>query len=105
MVDELTTNPNRSDRIVREDGLPSRQTIDWFDDIEIKINEIINELNRLDIFVIENIPPDDTPELPSASENQTLQIYVTDDVGGPTPAYSDGSVWRRYKDGAVLSLT
>ncbi len=105
MIDEITSNPKRSDPIVNEDGSPSKQTIDWFDDIELKINEIISERNRLDVFVIKNIPPDETPELPSASENQTLQIYVTDDVGGPTPAYSDGSVWRRYKDGAELSLT
>jgi hypothetical protein len=47
MIEEITTNPDRGDRIVREDGLPSRQTIEWFDDIELKINEIIEVLNDL----------------------------------------------------------
>lgn len=47
MIDEITSNPQRSDAIVNEDGSPSKQTIDWFDDIELKINEIIEVLNVL----------------------------------------------------------
>lgn len=43
MVDEITSNPKRSDPIVNSDGTPTKQTIDWFDDIELKINEIVNE--------------------------------------------------------------
>nr|WP_246627878.1 glycoside hydrolase family 55 protein [Paenibacillus oenotherae] len=31
------------------------------------------------------------------------QIFVTDDVGGPTPAYSDGMNWRRVADRAIIS--
>lgn len=95
MIDEITSNPKRSDPIVNEDGSPSKQTIDWFDDLELKINEIISERNQLDAFV--------KADLPSVTENQTLQIYVTDDIGGPTPAYSDGTNWRRYKDGNTIS--
>jgi len=95
MVDEITSNPKRSDPIVNKDGSPSKQTIDWFDDIELKINEIANDKDRLEEFV--------KFSLPSASENQTLQIYVTDDIGGGTPAYSDGADWRRYKDGNIIS--
>ncbi len=47
MIDEITSNPKRSDPIVNKDGSPSKQTIDWFDDIELKINEIIEVLNDL----------------------------------------------------------
>lgn len=43
MVDEITSNPKRSDPIVNSEGLPTKQTIEWFDDIELKINEIVNE--------------------------------------------------------------
>jgi hypothetical protein len=30
-------------------------------------------------------------------------IYVTDDVGGAVPAFSDGTNWRRVTDRAVIS--
>lgn len=95
MVDEITSNPKRSDPFVNSDGLPTKQLIEWFDDIELKINEIVKARNRLDIFTVVT--------LPSASANQTLQIYVSDESGGATPAYSDGTNWRRYKDGNIIS--
>lgn len=40
--------------------------------------------------------------LPSASPAGQL-VYVTNDVGGATPAYSDGSNWRRCYDRVVVS--
>ncbi len=30
-------------------------------------------------------------------------IYVTDDVGGAVPAFSDGANWRRVTDRAIVS--
>jgi hypothetical protein len=30
-------------------------------------------------------------------------IYVTDDAGGPVPAFGDGTNWRRVTDRAVIS--
>ena len=39
--------------------------------------------------------------MPSASPAGQL-IYVTNDVGGPVPAFSDGSNWRRTTDRAVI---
>lgn len=42
MVDEITSNPNRAIPVVTEDGLPTRQMIEWFDDLELKINELAN---------------------------------------------------------------
>lgn len=30
-------------------------------------------------------------------------IYVRDDVGGATPAFSDGTNWRRVADRAIIS--
>lgn len=95
MVDEITSNPKRSDPFVNSDGLPTKQLIEWFDDIELKINEIVKARNRLDIFTVAT--------LPSVSANQRLQIYVSDESGGATPAYSDGTNWRRYKDGNIIS--
>lgn len=41
--------------------------------------------------------------LPPAATNQTSLVYVLDEAGGPAPAYSDGTDWRRFSDGAVVS--
>lgn len=40
--------------------------------------------------------------LPTASQPGQM-IYVTDEVGGAVPAFSDGSSWRRITDRAVVS--
>lgn len=40
--------------------------------------------------------------LPVATGPKRL-IYVTDDVGGATPAFNDGVNWRRVADRAVIS--
>jgi hypothetical protein len=41
--------------------------------------------------------------LPSAATFVRGMIYVTDDVGGATPAFSDGTNWRRVADRAVIA--
>ena len=44
--------------------------------------------------------------LPSASaEGVGAIVYVTDDVGGAVPAFSDATAWRRTTDRAVVSTT
>lgn len=30
-------------------------------------------------------------------------VFITDEVGGPVPAYSDGTNWRRVSDGTIIS--
>lgn len=41
--------------------------------------------------------------LPSAATFIRTLIYVSDETGGPTPAFSDGVNWRRVTDLAVVS--
>ncbi len=42
--------------------------------------------------------------LPSAAgAGAGAQIFVTDEAGGPVPAFSDGTAWRRVTDRAVVS--
>ncbi len=41
--------------------------------------------------------------LPAASSFLYAQIYVTDDVGGAVPAFSDGANWRRVTDRNIIS--
>lgn len=40
--------------------------------------------------------------LPSASPAGRM-IYVSDETGGATPAFSDGTNWRRVSDRAIVS--
>ena len=41
--------------------------------------------------------------LPTASEYPRGVIYVSDEAGGATLAFSDSSVWRRVQDRAQVS--
>lgn len=41
--------------------------------------------------------------LPSASDLEASYIYVSDETGGATLAFSDGTNWRRVQDRAVVS--
>lgn len=41
--------------------------------------------------------------LPSAANNPRALIYVSDESGGATVAFSDGTNWRRMQDRAVVS--
>lgn len=40
--------------------------------------------------------------LPSATKPGEM-IFVNDDVGGSTPAFSDGTNWRRVADRAIIA--
>lgn len=42
-------------------------------------------------------------DLPDAASNPGGMIYVTDDVGGAVPAFSDGTDWRRVTDRAIVA--
>jgi hypothetical protein len=42
-------------------------------------------------------------DLPDAARWSGSWIYVSDDVGGAVPAFSDGAAWRRATDRAVVS--
>jgi hypothetical protein len=42
-------------------------------------------------------------DLPDPARWVGAWIYVTDEVGGAVPAYSDGIAWRRASDGAVVA--
>lgn len=42
-------------------------------------------------------------DLPDASDFEGHTIYVSDETGGATLAFSDGTNWRRVQDRAVVS--
>jgi hypothetical protein len=41
--------------------------------------------------------------LPAASSYAQALVYVSDETGGPVPAFSDGTNWRRVTDRAIVS--
>ena len=41
--------------------------------------------------------------LPDPTKFRGGQIQVSNDAGGETPAFSDGTNWRRYADRNVIS--
>lgn len=41
--------------------------------------------------------------VPTASEWTGASIYVSDETGGATVAFSDGTSWRRVQDRAVIA--
>lgn len=43
--------------------------------------------------------------LPDAASYTGGLVFVINDVGGPVPAYSDGSKWLRVTDGSEVSTT
>lgn len=49
-----------------------------------------------------NLLPYTVAALPAASVGYGM-IMVTDETGGPVPAYSDLTNWRRVTDGAIVS--
>lgn len=53
------------------------------------------EVNRLRSYTVAG--------LPAAGTRTGLMVYVTDEVGGAVPAFSDGTNWLRVTDRAVVS--
>ena len=102
MVDQITTNPQRSEAIVDKDGLPTDQQIEWNDDIELALNEnLLGVAVQFRSYTVAQLTGA-TPEIP-ASQNLDKVVIVSDESGGRTLATSDGTNWRRVSDGVVIS--
>lgn len=64
-------------------------------DIENYISLKLQEPVRLPEFTVAN--------LPDASDYDNRAVIVSDETGGRTIATSDGTNWRRVRDGAIAS--
>lgn len=49
------------------------------------------------------LPPFSKANLPAASSYPGCMIFVPDEVGGATPAFSDGTNWRCVHDRTIVS--
>ena len=85
----ITDNPKDGDIIVK-DGIASRLFFSFIDQVTRSINE-----NKDEIFTVATVP--------DATINESMTIYVSDEAGGATLAFSNGTNWLRVQDLAVIS--
>lgn len=85
----IVDTPQSGDKIT-EEGIPTDQFQSLLEAYEIAINELAPPS-----FTVATVPD------PAVSEARF--IYVSDEAGGATMAFSDGVVWRRTQDRNVIS--
>lgn len=86
---EIVSKPDWGSQLILSDGTPAQVFQTFFDDVERFLNS-----GQLVPLTIANLP---------LASNAGLMVFVTDESGGPVPAYSDGTNWRRVSDGAIVS--
>lgn len=73
-----------------EDGAATRQFQDYIEDVTRHINGTANQ-----IYTVATVP--------EAAKHTGFIIFVSDETGGATLVFSDGTDWRRVQDRAVIS--
>lgn len=93
----FTEPPNeRKQRGFDRRQVPPRQWLNWFmRQTYLWIKFFRDSRNKLDSFIV--------AELPDATLNDGLMVYVSNETGGGVPAFSDGANWRRVTDREVVS--
>lgn len=71
-------------------------------DIRTGLRDIAAVVNSIFDYGPE-LPSYTVATLPTASDYEAHMIYVSDETGGATVAFSDGTNWRRVQDRAVVS--
>ena len=85
----IVTQPVGPAVLVDERGQATPELQTFFDDITLA-----SGVKQLEVFEVAN--------LPNASPSGRF-LFVTDEVGGVVPAFSDGSNWRRCTDRTIVS--
>ena len=95
MANEIVTNPEHGEKLIAQGGAATIPFQVFLDDLVLRLNRnVLGAAVRLPMYGLTN--------LPNAAEWDASQIYVR---GGSTdsPAYSDGTNWRRVTDGEVVA--
>ena len=82
-----------SDPMVGRDGALTSTWHQFF-------NRVVKTLNvsrpwEIASYTVSSVPP--------ASENEGALVFITNEAGGKTVAFSDGVNWRRVQDRAIIS--
>lgn len=92
---DIVSKPDHGRRIVDEQGIADSDFQRYLDDITGRLNT-----NLLGAQV--QLPSYTASTLPVATTAGGM-IFVTDEVGGAVPAFSDGLDWRRVTDRTIIS--
>lgn len=74
---------------------PSGPTPPWLESVLTSIDRKMADVERMAEYTVATAPD------PAGHPREW--IYVTDESGGATPAFSDGTNWRRTSDRAIIS--
>lgn len=78
---------HRSDVIITEE----RQATE---DFHLFLEDLVNGVNPSLLTVA---------TVPAAADNTGKMLFISDETGGATMAFSDGTDWRRVQDRAIIS--
>ena len=92
---QLVNAPEHGETIT-EAGKASSSMQLFLDELVLLINgQLLGDALNLSIHKVSDVP--------SAASWTGAMIYVPDESGGPVPAFSDGTNWRRCTDRVVIS--
>ncbi len=92
---EIVSKPDHGNRIVDEQGIATFDFQTYLDDITLRLNAfLLGNQVTLPSYTVATLPP--VVAAPGL-------IFVSDEVGGPVLAFSDGAVWRRSTDRQIVS--
>jgi len=101
MTEKFASRPRHSDSLGTvndEGGIETSEEYNlFFDDLDFSVNELLGDSFKLTSYTVATVP--------DATENEGGIIFVTDEAGPipKIPAWSDGTNWRRFSDGAIIS--
>ena len=91
---KITSKPNHGTPLI-EEGRATKRLQLYLDDITQRLNDfLLGDQVRLSSYTVAGLPT--VPANPG-------MIFVSDETGGPTPAFSDGTNWRRFRDSVIVS--
>ena len=85
----IVDTPRAGDKITN-DGVPTDQFQFLLESLELAVNEL-----KAPSFTVSTVP--------DATKSESRIIYVSDEAGGATLAFSDGVAWRRTQDRVIIS--
>lgn len=91
--------------IVQRAQFPDDDSFDAIKELARNIEQLRNTIVEAVNHNADNtiLPTYTVATVPAASSNTRRLVYISDEVGGAIPAFSDGTNWRRVTDRAIIS--
>ena len=86
-MSNIISKPRHGDQLIDSDGKATKV-------FQLYLDDLVQRINDTNFTVA---------TLPDAAKNEGRVVYVSDEVGGATLAFSDNTNWRRAQDRAVVS--